>query len=123
MKFKQYINESIDKKFEKAFNSWFKSSQKLCDDYAKKQGKIDNKNAYAQKLTVKKNKKYWKVITESLMGSNKSVWAFINTLNGDVLKPASFKAPAKNARGNIFDKFNGMGNMTAYGPEYMRNMK
>jgi hypothetical protein len=38
--------------------------------------------------------------------------------NGDVLKPASWKAPAKGARGNIFDEHNGLNRMTEYGPEY-----
>ena len=39
---------------------------------------------------------------------------------GSVLKPASFRQPAKKARGNIFDEHNGMGSMTAYGPDYLR---
>lgn len=37
-------------------------------------------------------------------------------LRGDILKPASFKAPAKHARGNLFDESSGMSNMTSYGP-------
>lgn len=39
---------------------------------------------------------------------------------GSVLKPASFRQPAKIARGNIFDEKNGMGTMTAQGPGYLR---
>ena len=49
-----------------------------------------------------------------------SAHAFIDRTNGDVLKPATWKAPAKHARGNIFDTFNGLSKMGPYGPEYLR---
>lgn len=60
---------------------------------------------FAEKLTFKVGKKYIKVIT------GPSVWGFIvNTENdkqfrqGDILKAASWNAPARNAaRGNILD--------------------
>lgn len=39
---------------------------------------------------------------------------------GDVLKPASWKKPAKHARGNIFDADNGLNCMGEYGPAYLR---
>lgn len=38
---------------------------------------------------------------------------------GDVMKAASFKAPAKHARGNIFDEHNGLSKITQYGVEYL----
>lgn len=34
--------------------------------------------------------------------SGKSVFCFVDIKNGDILKPATFHAPAKGARGNIF---------------------
>ena len=37
-----------------------------------------------------------------------------------VLLPASWKAPAKHARGNIFDDDNGLRTMGPYGPGYIR---
>jgi hypothetical protein len=52
--------------------------------------------------------------------NRRGAWAFIDRTTGDVLKPASFKTPAKHARGNIFDPQNGMGSMGAYGPAYLR---
>ena len=37
---------------------------------------------------------------------------------GDVLKAATWKSPAKGARGNIFDENSGLGRMTPYGTQY-----
>ena len=39
---------------------------------------------------------------------------------GDVLKPATYKAPAKHARGNVFDPNNGLGTIEWTGPGYLR---
>jgi hypothetical protein len=49
-----------------------------------------------------------------------SVWIFVDRTNGDVLKPASWNAPAKHARGNIFAADNGMGCIGVYGVAYLR---
>jgi hypothetical protein len=53
-------------------------------------------------------------------------WGFISRVDGDLkgapikkgdlLKPASWKSPAKHARGNIMD---GTARYSAYGPEYL----
>ena len=51
---------------------------------------------------------------------DRSAWAFVDLGNGDVLLPASYKSPAKHARGNILAPDGGMGNMGPYGPAYMR---
>jgi hypothetical protein len=58
---------------------------------------------------------------------NTSVWGFISRIDGnlkgapirkgDLLKPASWRAPAKHARGNIID---GTQSYDTYGPSYMR---
>jgi hypothetical protein len=50
-------------------------------------------------------------------------FAFIDLTNGDILKPATWKKPAKHARGNIFDEHGGMKWMGPYGPAYMEAMK
>lgn len=44
----------------------------------------------------------------------------VNHQPGDVLKPASWRAPAKHARGNLFDDKGGLGWMSSYGPAYLR---
>jgi len=51
--------------------------------------------------------------------NSRSVWAFINKETGDVYKPASWNAPAKHARANIFDKETWK-NVTAQGPNYLK---
>jgi hypothetical protein len=47
-------------------------------------------------------------------------FAFIDVTNGDILKPATWRAPAKHARGNVFDDDYGMSHMTPHGPEYLK---
>lgn len=73
-----------------------------------------------QKLSYKFGKKYAKVISERKEGGGGSVHSFVNMLNGDVLKPAGSKAPAKHARGNIYSKGHGCELMTPYGPHYLK---
>jgi len=50
----------------------------------------------------------------------RTVWAFVDKFTGDVLKPATYKAPAKHARGNLFDSDGGVGKLTPYGPAYLK---
>ena len=51
--------------------------------------------------------------------TGRSIYCFIDRTNGDVLKAATWKAPAKHARGNIFanDYKDKLG---PYGPAYLR---
>ena len=108
--------------FENAFDKFFQGCRKICADYAKKEGKgkPNPENAFAKQLIVKKNKKYWKVIATSYMGSSKSAWVFVDSTNGNVLKVASWSKPAKGPRGNVFDKQNGLGMITPYGAKSFR---
>ncbi len=48
------------------------------------------------------------------------VHVFVDMETGDVLMPASWAAPAKHARGNIYDQWNGLKSMGPYGPAYLR---
>ena len=64
-------------------------------------------------VEYKTGRKYYKVI------KGNSVFCFVNRQNGDVLKAASWAAPAAHARGNIFDDDNGLSRITPYGPEYL----
>ena len=44
----------------------------------------------------------------------RSCYCFVSMENGDVLMSAGWKAPAKHARGNIFDEFKGMKKCNPY---------
>ena len=52
--------------------------------------------------------------------SRKQVHTFIDKITGDILKPASWKTPAKQKRGNLFDAHNGLATADHYGPGYLR---
>ncbi len=67
---------------------------------------------------VMRGKKYVRILREDI--AQRSVHCFVDSTNGDVLKAAGWKAPAKHARGNIFDEHNGLGSMGEYGPGSLR---
>jgi hypothetical protein len=50
-------------------------------------------------------------------GCNRSVGTW---KRGDVMKPATYRKPAKHARGNIFDSNNGLASMAWTGPAYLK---
>lgn len=80
---------------------------------------IDMIEKFCEGLYVKTGKKYLKVMTQN------SVWGFVVVVDtdkkfkkGDILKPAGFNAPARNAaRGNIFDESY---NVNWTGPQYLK---
>ena len=53
-------------------------------------------------------------------GSSRSAYAFVDTQTGDILLPASWKAPAKHARGNIFAADLGLSCCGPYGVSYLK---
>lgn len=113
-KIDSYLMEGKD--FESAFNYWFGAVQKMVSDYMAKEFPGQTKT-----LEVSKGKKYYKIIAvDGGLGAGKSAWAFIDTTNGDILKPAGWSAPAKGARGNLFDRDNGLKSVGPYGPAYKR---
>jgi len=69
--------------------------------------------------------KFVKITSKPTASSGLSAWGFVALQDnpskgikvGDLLKPASWSAPAKHARGNIID---GTAKYDKYGPAYMR---
>lgn len=68
-------------------------------------------------LSVNSGKKYDKIVSQQ--NGNKSVYCFIEKSNGDILKAATWNAPAKTPRGNIWNA-NMLDGCTQYGAEYLR---
>jgi hypothetical protein len=92
------------------FLSWLEKWQNLItDDY-----KTNYTNLIIPQLEVKEGKKYLKIVYGG------SVHAFVDKITGDIYKAATWAAPAKHVRGNIFSEQNGMENMNVYGPAYLR---
>lgn len=107
------INPNAD--FVNAFNAFFEGCAALCAENDKRFPSLE-----PSVLSSSPGKKYIKIIKDGPGGPSKSVYAFVNVENGDVLKPAGWAAPAKHARGNIYDAKNGLGSMSAEGPAYLR---
>lgn len=122
----------MDEDFSIAFGSWFTGAQKIIEDYCVKQGLTYAKNTVLKYRVGGK----FVIITrhdqnlEGAVSNSGSAHAFVALSDnqtvalgaikrGDVMKPASYKAPAKHARGNIFDAKNGLGSMGQYGPAYL----
>jgi hypothetical protein len=58
---------------------------------------------HVDRFVIKKNKKYIKVIRSKSWKPTGSVYAFINIETGQIFKPASWAAPAKHARGTVYN--------------------
>ena len=116
IKLKDLLTEVVDARFEKAANAFLKGAQKIVTANEKKQN-LDIGNT---ELSFDKGRRYWRIWSiRQGDARHKSAWAFIDTTNGDVLKPASWRAPAKHARGNIYDSHGGTSRLGPYGPAYL----
>jgi hypothetical protein len=104
-----------DLTFEEALERFLELAQKLIDaHYAQSYPTLK-----PTKLSTMRGKKYIRIVATRDGGEgHRSSWGFINKENGDILKSASWKAPAKHARGNIHDD-NPIDNVTPYGPNYL----
>jgi hypothetical protein len=112
--------KGVDDKFSRAFHTFFTGADKIVHDGSVKMFSEKNLTQFYKHLEVVDGKRYVKLIVKSAHGGDSSAWAFIDKLDGSVLKPATFSAPAKVARGNIFDDKNGLARITEYGPGYNR---
>lgn len=102
--------------FEKALDSFVVGCNKIYNDYMD----VSCPTLDREPKAVVGGRKYIKIASIGPDGESRSVFCFVNKENGDVLKAAGWKAPAKGARGNIFDENNGLGRIDQYGPGYNR---
>lgn len=56
------------------------------------------------KVDATHGQRYVRLVKSDSNGGSRSAYGFVDKMNGDILKAASWSAPAKHARGNIFDK-------------------
>jgi hypothetical protein len=102
--------------FDDALTSFVAGSKAIIDQYHARKGYTFG----ADNLGYTVGKRYVRVHTCDAEMKPQSAYCFVDRTNGDVLKPAGWKTPAKHARGNIFAEDNGLSRMGPYGPEYLR---
>jgi len=95
-----------------AFVSFLDSLQTYVNAYLKK---TYPNSTPVNEFYVLNGRRYLKV---AVKGSG--VYCFIDKQNGAVLKPAGWNAPAKHARGSIYDEHNGLKYCGPYGVAYLR---
>ncbi len=103
-------------KFDIALRVFVEGCQNIHTDYMAR----ESGNVAPDEISFTVGKRYIRVVRKRVDGTQGSVHCFVDTTNGDVLKAAGWSAPAKHARGNIFDEHDGLKNMNEYGPAYLR---
>lgn len=97
-----------------ALENYIQLAQAMIDKNAPNYPHPDQK-----KLRYMEGQKYIRIV-QGLEGSGcSSAWAFVEIETGNIYKAASWKVPAKHARGNIYSE-NPVANHSAYGPCYLR---
>jgi hypothetical protein len=71
---------------------------------------------FKKTLVVEKGRKYHKIVCTDV--SSRSVFGFVDVESGDILKAATWKAPAKGARGNLYQPETWASAVTPYGMAY-----
>lgn len=111
--------------FQERLQKWLEGAQKIVTDDYKGNGwgpKEDGGNGLAiPQLHTTEGGRFITVWRRDTPAVGKgSSHAFIDKTTGDILKPATWRAPAKHARGNLFDDRGGLGQMGVYGPAYLK---
>lgn len=100
-----------DADFDKAVQGYFDGAQDIINKF------FATSISPPHKLEMSKGRRYIKIVSHRNPG--RSVFAFIDRTNGDILKPATWNAPAKHARGNVFDSDFGLQHTSWTGPNYL----
>ena len=118
-------NEEDDKmiEFNKRLQVWLEGAQKIVDDYYR--ASFPNLFFGEEYLELKATagRRYVKIETHCpriTSGNRHMVFAFIDMTNGDVLKAATWRKPAKTARGNIFNTDDGLTCVSPFGIKYLK---
>jgi hypothetical protein len=101
---------SGERDFNEAVKTFFEGVKHISDQYMDRNFPRNPRPVFElEELIVR-----WRVVRD------RSAFCFIDKATGDVLKAASWSAPAKHARGNVFDQHNGLAQIGPYGPAYLR---
>ena len=105
------------------FQAWLTGANKVFEDHRQ----LNHPTLPKEMLVASEGDRYIKVsrISENVDPVThrpivNSAYGFIDRTNGDVLMAASWRAPAKHARGNIFNPDNGLPCVGPYGIAYLR---
>ena len=102
----------------KLFHEWAEGLYYL--HYLKTNPTMMENGTLNPKLTLEKGPRYVRVVAESTGPLSRSAWAFVDKTTGNILKPAGWKAPAKGARGSIYEPTKWSGWISPYGPAYLK---
>lgn len=105
-----------EKNFDEALEKFVSAAREKINTYYEK----SFPNLTAPVLIYTSGRRYVKLITSNDGITGRSVYCFVDKTNGDVLKAATWRAPAKYARGNIYDEDCGASAVNQYGANYMR---
>jgi hypothetical protein len=78
------------------------------------------------RLSIEPGKRYVRIVTTRTNSDgtpdtmSRSVYCFVDTTNGDILKADSWKKPAKHSRGSIFAQDHGQSAVNWHGAHYLR---
>ena len=101
------------------FQSWLTGANKVLEDH-RQQNYPNQSPVFKELLVASEGDRYIKITRNREGQVGGSAFAFIDRTNGDVLKEASWRAPAKHARGNLFSPDNGLTCVGPYGIAYLR---
>lgn len=99
------------------------TSQTMIEAYASRVQQLNNEmhakhhlNCPLAQVSIENGRRYARIIIIE-NGASRSVHSFVDLTNGNILKAASWKMPAKGIRGNIADLTKGF---NAYGAQSYR---
>lgn len=104
-------------KLSEALENFLKGAQAILQEYYIR---TKHPEQFWETLTIERGKRYAKIVRNDHDGHGRSVHCFVDLTNGDILKSASWRAPAKGARGNIFTSTDLTKVMGPHGAHYFR---
>lgn len=104
---------STQPNFETALTAFVAACQALIDEYRAKNFPMLDRVV----LTTDPGRRYVRIVRNER--GSRSVYCFVDKTNGDILKSATWKAPAKIARGSIYDA-DPTKAVTVYGANYLK---